>query len=178
MEQLRMIRGDAPVVLPAIPAGYHMRAFAEGDEEDWCRCCIDGALGVSEISTAQFERSMKADSRVDTRNIDLMYGERGVAGTATYQFGHVPGEAYLHMVAIAREHRGKGLSRCLTLYVIDKILRAGNDTIILTTDDWRLAAIKTYINCGFAPCITDKVSKDRWGAVLGKYMSAIAKSFM
>ena len=112
---------------------------------------------------------MTSDQRVDKRNIFFLVSQTdGIVGTVTYQFGNASGEAYIHMVGIAREHRGKGLSRCMLLYAIDKILEAGNELIVLTTDDFRRPAIKAYLNCGFVPYISDETSAARWRDVLSE----------
>ena len=158
-----MNRGNAPITQPDIPAGYYIRAYQPGDGEGWCRCCIDGKLGVEAVSGAEFDRIMTNDKRVDARNIYFLVSEAdGVVGTVTYQYGHAPGEAYIHMVAIAKSHWGRGLSRCILAYAVQKILDDGNTAITLTTDDWRLPAIKTYVNCGFEPHITDDDMAERW----------------
>ena len=168
MSQLKMERDDTPVTLVDPPQGYYLRPFVPGDEEAWCRCCIGGELGVNEASVDEFTRVMASDERVDTGNIFFIVSETGgLAGTATYQYGRVPSEGYVHMVSVAASHRGKGLARPLVLYTVDRILREGNKSIVLTTDDWRLPAIKTYLNCGFTPCVTDETAA-RWLAVLAK----------
>jgi len=171
MDQLKMIRDDSPVVMPDTPPGYYMRAYQQGDEEDCCRCCINGALGVNEISVSQFERIMVEDECVDTSNIYFLCHESGgVVGTVTYQYGKESGEGYIHMVAIAPDHIGKGLALYMNLYVIDKILKADNKTVVLTTDDCRLPAIKTYLKCGFTPCVSkgDIEMEERWNEVFEK----------
>ena len=168
-EQLRMVRDNSPVYLPDAPEGYFMRSFEKGDEEDWCRCCIDGDLGITEISVPQFERFMLEDDAVAPQNIYFLVHKTGeVAGTATHMFGKQPGEAIVHMVGITGKHQGKGLARYLNLYVIDKMIAGGVRSISLKTDDWRLPAIKTYLNCGFLPLITEPSMLQRWHDVAEK----------
>ena len=166
MEQLKMTRDNTPVALPEAPEGYYIRPFEKGDEEDWCRCCIDGNLGLKEISAKQFEDYMVKDDRVKLHNIYMLYHKNGdVAGTTTYQYSTVPDEGYIHMVGIASAHLGKKLSYYMTMFVVDKIIKDGKKTIVLTTDDDRLAAIKTYINCGFVPANNDPSFDARWNEV-------------
>jgi N-acetylglutamate synthase-like GNAT family acetyltransferase len=160
-----MIRNNTPVQKFKLPEGYIIRPFEKGDEEYWCRCCIDGQLGVSEISVTEFERFITPDQRVNVKNIYLLISEGAVVGTVTYQYGLASKEGYIHMVGITHTHRGKGLSKYLLLYAIEQILKDGNETVLLTTDDWRLSAIEAYLNCGFVPCITDESSAERWEKV-------------
>ena len=166
MEQLKMIRDNTPVIVPKTPEGYYIRPFEKGDEEDWCKCLINADLNLKEISVKQFEEYMLKDDTVDLHNIFLMYTNNGdVVGTTTYQYGKEPNEGTIHMVGLASEHRGKKLSYFMTMYVIDKILKDGKDTIDLTTDDFRLPAIKTYLNCGFVPVIDSEELQKRWDEI-------------
>jgi mycothiol synthase len=167
MKQLSMERGNAPVNLSILADGYTFRPFQPGDEEGWCRCCIDGELGLNEVSTAEFDRIMGQDPKVKKENIYfLVSNESGIVGTATYQLGAAPGEAVVHMVGIVRTHWGRGLAKPLMLYALDAIIKAGNHRITLTTDDWRVPAIKTYLNVGFAPCIHSGEMDERWKKVM------------
>jgi len=155
-------------IIPEIPDGYYMRSYAPGDEEDWCRCCYDGEMGVREISAGEFTRFMGGDKRVDLSNIYFLVSETdGIVGTVTYQYGHTACEAYIHMVGIDGAHRGRGLSRCMLQYALHKIASDGNAFVRLSTDDWRLPAIKTYLNCGFLPDAPDEDAKMRWRSVYG-----------
>jgi hypothetical protein len=45
---------------------------------------------------------------------------------------------------------------------MDYLADQGYATISLQTDDWRLAAIKTYFNLGFEPVMTRADMPERW----------------
>ena len=166
MGQLIMRRNNAPVIDIVLPDGYFIRSYTRGDEEDWCLCCIDGKLGVEKADTAEFDRIMSNDDRVDKSNIYFLVSEtEGIVGTTTYQFGKLPEEGYIHMVGFKKSHRGKGLSRALLQFAIGKIIGDGMRTVTLSTDDWRLPAIKSYLNCGFEPCLIDAEAVERWRKV-------------
>jgi len=155
--------------VPDVPVGYAIRQYAPGDEVDWCRCCYGSEMGVKEISAEEFFRFMGGDETVELCNIYFLVSEKdGIVGTTTYQHRSSPGEANIHMVGLLDSHRGRGLSRCMLQYALQKIASDGKKTVRLSTDDWRLPAIKTYLNCGFLPDTTDEGVKARWRAVLGK----------
>ncbi|MCL2664062.1 MAG: GNAT family N-acetyltransferase [Defluviitaleaceae bacterium] len=155
MEQLIMTRGNNPPREVILPDGYGMRAFKDGDETEWCLCCMDGELGVGEASEKMFDEKMRSDPSVDLSRIYFLTKGDEVAGTVTFQNKGEENEAYIHMVAIKKEYRGLGLSSGLINYALGRMREAGVKRVLLTTDSWRLAAIKTYLNCGFVPLIND-----------------------
>ena len=169
MEQLMMSRDDKEVGLIQFPAGYSMRSWQKGDETGWCKCCIDGRLGVEEISERAFEEKMLNDKTVNPNNIFFLISPAGeIAGTVTYQYTNDETTGCIHMVGIKKNHRGKGLAVSLNLYAVQKMIDDGKKRIILTTDDWRIPAIKTYLRAGFTPVIRpdDTDMENRWTAVM------------
>jgi len=173
MKQLLMKRENGKVGEICLPDGYYMRAYQNGDGPGWCRCCIDGSLGVDEISEAFFARKMLQDKSVNPDNIYFLISPSGeIAGTVTYQYSQEEGAGTIHMVGIQKNYLGKHLSLPMTLYAVKKILDDGNKTVKLTTDDWRLPAIKTYLRAGFKPVYHQPDMKERWRRV----MEQIAKN--
>jgi len=171
MEQLKMRRDASPASKAIFPAGYSIRSFRPGDEDAWCRCCIDGELGLLECSKAQFDKIMTCDPCVKLENIYLLTAPDGnIAGTITYQSGHANDEGYIHMVGLAKSYWGKRLSLPLVNYAVAKIIEDNNTHIFLTTDDWRLAGIKTYLNAGFIPITDNDEMTTRWQNVRQKLM--------
>ncbi|MCL1793451.1 MAG: GNAT family N-acetyltransferase [Oscillospiraceae bacterium] len=169
MEQLKMLR-ESKIVDPAkFPEGYHMRSYIgeNGDGAAWCKCCLGGELGIEEASEAAFENKMLADKYVNPQNIFFLVSPMGeIAGTVTYQYTGDEDTGCIHMVAIEKSHQGKKLALPMILYAVQKILADGRKNIVLTTDDWRISAIKTYLRAGFCPVIGgDAEMEKRWKAV-------------
>jgi mycothiol synthase len=73
----------------------------------------------------------------------------------------------LGWVAVVPEHRGRSLARVICAASMGAALRQGHIDLRLTTQDQRLSAIKTYVNLGWVPWITD-ASTDRWRVVLAE----------
>lgn len=73
---------------------------------------------------------------------------------------------YVHMVACKKEYRGLNIGNLLARIAEYNLKKAGMKTAHLTTDDWRLPAIKTYLNVGFKPDVSDDEYKMRWEKVM------------
>jgi len=169
MEQLMMSRDNRETNPMQFPDEYYMRSYITGDGIGWCRCCIDGSLGVDEISEIVFEEKMLKDKTVNPENIFFLISPDGeIAGTVTYQYTNDEDTACIHMVAIEKSYQGKRLAAPLNLYAIQKIIDDGRKKIILTTDDWRIPAIKTYLRVGFSPVIKpgDTDMEKRWAEIM------------
>ena len=170
MEQLKMLRDDKIADSAQFPEGYHMRSYIgeNGDGAAWCKCCIGGSLGIEEASEATFENRMLGDKYVEPKNIFFLVSPEGeIAGTVTYQHTDDEDTGCIHMVAIEKSHRGKKLALPMVLHAVQKIIEDGKTKIVLTTDDWRISAIKAYLRAGFRPEIKpgDAEMENRWDAV-------------
>ena len=159
----------------AFPCGYYMRSYISAnkkeDGEGWCGCCAGGSLGIEEISEAAFENKMLCDKSVNPENIFFLIAPNGcIAGTVTYQYTGAEDTGCIHMVAVAQEYQGKKLALPMVLYAVQKITGDGKTKIILSTDDWRIPAIKTYLKAGFEPAIKpgDEETAARWANVMAK----------
>ena len=156
--------------LPAaeVADGYRLRTYQPGDESAWCRLvneCIGG-----ECTEEQCRRELTGQPWFDPADLFFVGQEGEVVGTACAlrrpDLGVEVG--YVHMLAVLPEHRGSRLGRTLTLAVLHRLREAGYRSAILQTDDWRLAAIKTYLSLGFRPEMTDESHEGRWREVGGR----------
>ena len=66
------------------------------------------------------------------------------------------------------DHSGRGLGRVVCSAATRRLLAAGYRRVYLSTDDWRLPAIKVYLSLGFEPLLFDPGMPDRWQAVCQK----------
>lgn len=175
-QQLRMWRphlDDLPGLV--VPDGYQLRTFRPGDESAWGQIMeTDGGIGrewpaekVREriIGRPQFEAAGLFFATCDAE------GDRPVASACAWR--RPPEEGVIgnvHMVCALPSHRGLGLGRLATLAVLHYLRERGFRSADLTTDDFRLAAIKSYLGLGFVPAYrTDPDRVDdheaRWSAV-------------
>lgn len=91
----------------------------------------------------------------------LLENEIAVA-TITVICDYEKKEGYIHMVACREESRGKGYGTLLSRWALITLKEEGMETAYLTTDDWRIPAIKSYLSIGFKPDISTEDFKERW----------------
>ena len=64
------------------------------------------------------------------------------------------------------DHSGQGLGFALSARVVNRFVAAGYRLIHLHTEEFRLAAIKTYLKLGFEPWMDGPDSTAQWARVL------------
>ena len=172
MKQLLMVWYNAPIALTPVADGYRFHVWRRGGDEmatleEYKRAWIDmrAAEGVEAI-TNWFD-VVYDDPRVpDDGFYTVFYGSELVA-TSCIQFGeHTPDSATVHAVAASPAHKGKRLGRIITEAVMEQARRRGIEKTYLTTDDWRIAAVKIYLDLGFRPVLWDTDMRERWQKLL------------
>lgn len=74
-------------------------------------------------------------------------------------------EGYVHMVACHESARGKGYGTLLNQIAVYTLKNEGMETAHLTTDDWRIPAIKSYLRAGFTPDLSTQDFITRWDLI-------------
>jgi ribosomal protein S18 acetylase RimI-like enzyme len=72
----------------------------------------------------------------------------------------------VHMVAILRNFRGRGLGNILNIMALRKLAPQQPRYIYLTTDLWRMSAVKSYLSAGFKPVLYEDGMMGRWREAL------------
>lgn len=168
--QLRMVRPNLED-LPALelPAGYGMRTYREGDEEHWARIISDSFGGRER--TAQDTKN-----EITSRDVFIPDGfyfatHRDVpVGTACAWRQSVDEKdvGYVHMVGVVAEHTGHKLGKWVSLAVLCYFRDNNFKCSMLDTDDFRVPAIKTYLNLGFMPVYVEAEQPERWRNIFEK----------
>jgi mycothiol synthase len=166
-----MARSSLDVLPPlAVPAPYRLRTYREGDEAAWAEIMN---TGIGEGWTAERCREFLIQPP-QFRPDGLFFAVRSevdaevVAGT-TCAWRTSPEEhqtGIVHMVCVRPEDRGHRLGYWLTLAALWHFRELGFERARLSTDDFRLSAIRAYLELGFVPAITDPSHPQRWRAVL------------
>jgi len=165
--QLAMVRRDLANLPPVeVPEPYTLRTFREGDEPAW-----------EEIIAESFDKP-PGEYRFDglVRNKGLFLPERVffivssvgkpvATATALLKASDDPIPAALHMVGVLHKHQGKKLGYWASLAAMHQHARDGVEEITLLSDDFRLAAVKTYLRLGFEPCLVHENQRERWPKV-------------
>ncbi|AIE87174.1 GNAT family N-acetyltransferase [Fimbriimonas ginsengisoli] len=168
MSQLVM-RRDRLDVLPGEPplaGNYLLREAVEADASGLASV-LTAAFGDEWTEADVFERLLRAP---DVRRTFVIVSDQGVVATASSQTipDRWPDSGVVHWVGAEPAHAGRGLGYAVCLAVLRDHRDAGLTSAVLTTDDERLAAIRTYLKLGFRPLECDSDHGARWAAVFGK----------
>lgn len=168
--QLRMVRPnleDLPEL--ELPVGYGMRTYRTGDEVHWARIISDSFGGRER--TAQ-----DTENEITGRDVFLPDGlyfathQGDPVGTACAWRQSVDEKdvGYVHMVGVVAEHTGHKLGKWVSLAVLCYFRDNNFKCSILDTDDFRIPAIKTYLNLGFIPIYVEEGQPERWRNIFEK----------
>ena len=154
--------------LPAVrlPHGYRIRPIAVEEGYLWEQV-MDQSYGNYEAGT--FQKIMMENYDYDPERVRMMFDENGrPCATATSWRQHHrwgPGIGYVLFVGVAKSYQGRGLGSQITLHVLQDFVKHGFHSAILETDDYRLPALKTYLNLGFLPRIVHPQQYEQWSAI-------------
>ena len=168
--QLRMIwPAGKPCGLPITwPDGYVLRQFQESDTEKYLALMHEA--GYADFSLESLDK-MKKSLLPQGFSIVEYLPEHELAASA--MANDQPIEAYpeagaVNWVAGAKKHSGRGLGTTVVLAVLKRLLDSGYREIYLTTDDFRLPALKTYLKIGFEPDLFADDMPARWAAIYAR----------
>ena len=169
LPQLEMLRDhldDLPEI--QVPDGYELRSYQPGDDQAWCDI-MEGNVGRN-WTAELFEQKMSSDPRFSPDALFFaLHEESPVASACAWRPSpeeEVVGD--VHMVGALDDHRGKGLGHLVNSAVLHKLKEQGFQKAHLKTDDWRLAAINSYLKAGFEPLNTHISHAERWDLILEK----------
>ncbi|NKB70856.1 MAG: GNAT family N-acetyltransferase [Candidatus Latescibacteria bacterium] len=169
--QLRMEygRGKDPSK-PQLPPGYQLRPFRSGDEEAWAQLLnANGELG-------QWDRQridgLLAGGLVPEAQFFVEWGGQLISCTGVFDRGEATPEPLWEIGWVANhpEHRGKKMGAVTTVAATIAARSMVPRTIYLLTDDFRIPAIKVYLQLGYEPDYSHSTFPQRWAdifAVLG-----------
>ena len=157
---------DIPQV--SLADGYRMRPYRRGDRATW--------LQIQEVSepyhtvTGQtFDDSFGGDlPAMKGRGLFLVAPDGRDAGTITAWYNRTYARrrwGQIHWVAIVPEHRGKRLSKSMMTVAMNRLRALGHRRAMLGTQTPRIAAIKTYLDFGFAPDMSVDRAQEAWAQV-------------
>ena len=165
--------GTAPAPVN-LPAGVEAKKFSEFEDSIAVWCSVARFLqpeGYPDYTDeALFEAALgsRKNFRPDTTVILVMDGMP--VATITVLCDAETRDGYIHMVSCRPECRGKGLGHLLSDIAVDILKRENMQTAYLTTDDWRIPAIKTYLKVGFQPDLeAEPDAKERWEKILAQF---------
>lgn len=168
--QLRMVRPHLEN-LPELqlPTGYDLRTYREGDDIHWARIISDSFGGRERTA----EDTQNEITRSDVFLPDGLYFTtyQGIpVGTACAWRQSVDEKevGYVHMVGVMEAHTGHKLGTWVSLSILIYFRDNGFKCAMLDTDDFRVPAIKTYLNLGFIPVYVEPEQSKRWQDIFQK----------
>lgn len=165
-----------------VPDGFAIRTWRDGDEAAW-GAIMDppGAIPVAggwTIDAVRARHVGHASFRPEWTFLAFDLTDPDctpiASASAWREVDAQPGHGAIHMVAAHPAWRGKGLGRAVTLAALHALAGRADVVATLKTDDWRVAAIRTYLGLGFLPIWRPggddeprgEDHRDRWSAVM------------
>lgn len=161
MNQLKMWKFDMSDIPEAnVPPEYELRVLRPDEKEKWEELC----LAAFKEQNSFHDRIECAKGYVEDGVFVILHKKKVIAtGTALCGDEISGGYACVHMIAADAAYSGRKLGYEITAATLRRIREAGFDKAFLTTDDFRLPAIKTYRSLGFAPDLSvDETMPGRW----------------
>lgn len=146
-----------------LPPDYEIRTFKKGDEKIWCRI-VNETVGGN-LKKDDFIKRFSSKKQFDPEGLFFLYYKTKPCGTVL-AWKEDKNLGVLHYLGILPEHTGKNLGYMLSLYALKYFRKKEIKEIFLTTDDFRLPAIKIYLKLGFKPVILDEFHLRRWNKIL------------
>jgi Acetyltransferases len=171
LPQLQMLFAQGRQIDPAWmlpPAGYSLRTYRPGDEAGFYRLMAGaGWPGWDDQRLAPWKARMLPKCWflvVHNASQEIVASAMGIQDHSDlHPFG---GE--LGWVACDPAHQGQKLGTVVCSAVTARLLEIGYDDIHLYTEDWRLAALKTYLRLGYQPMLLDQSYYQRWQQICQK----------
>ena len=175
MKQLKMIRYKGEVVKRSLPNGFSFVFYTEcsADIDAWCDICRKANMCSNPDNKEAFSKVMRSVRGIELEN-DLFFvvaPDGTKIATSAIIHNKEKNSGYLHMVAAIPEYRNLGIGHAMLSFAMTMAEERGIDYCVLTTDDYRLPAIKNYLVGGFCPVIyedPDSDMRERWFTVAEK----------
>jgi putative NIF3 family GTP cyclohydrolase 1 type 2/GNAT superfamily N-acetyltransferase len=170
---IHMRRNDLENLPPIeLPSGYTARAMRE--DEAWAYLAVMNKSNYSgEADEIWFERTFSSDPEYDPAFLQIIWrGEQPVAAAAGWH-AEIEGERWgvVHWVGVDSGERGRKLSRAVSLAALHCLKARSFGKAMLITQDWRMAAIATYLRLGFKPWPNETAPEQVWQRVLTNLQS-------
>jgi GNAT superfamily N-acetyltransferase len=148
---------------------FLLRNYRFGDEDCWLKL-HRGADQYNRFSETTFHTQF--GERWKELSIRQLYVEKDgeVVATSTAWVGRAHWQepaGRLHWLVVAPKFQNNGIGRALISATLDRLEELGEVRAYLTTSTIRPAAIKLYLDFGFAPVIRSDDDFSTWSALSG-----------
>lgn len=166
MQQLKMYWKAVPSEYPENSGEWTYRTYngTAADAEAWTEICRDGLLGPKDTSEIFTTCMLQQPAFRPESLFFVIHDGRPVATIAALtDENHV---GLIHMVGALPSCRGKGVGSLLNRIALAHLWESGCDHAFLTTDEFRVPAVKSYLKAGFVPVNCDADMEFRWTSML------------
>lgn len=143
-----------------LPEGMSLHTHREGDETSW-EDIIESSFGK------RFDFAL-LDRLGGYKPEYVLYVEKdgkNIATATAVENPTYPGEGWFRMVGTHADARGIGAGRLVCLAALHALKFRGYKSVVLSTDDYRLPALKLYLSLGFEPVYSHESHDERWKKV-------------
>ena len=151
-----------------LPQGYSMSTLQERSADDWIEALnATGQLG--EWDQEKAKEWIEGERHVIKEGtFIIIFDDKPVATACAIPPSSTEKRPEFGWVSASPDHQGKGLGYQVSLAALLFIKEMGYPETFLHTDEWRVPAIKVYLNLGFEAEITHESHPERWKAVYEK----------
>ena len=151
------------------PDGYQIRIYQKGDEAHWARIMDRTFVDLGRTVQDAYANVINQPN-FDPNGFCFVVHKDVPIGTACAWNRCVRGKTvgYIDMLAVLPEHTGHKLGKWLTVFLLHYFKAQHVVCVLLDTDDFRLPAIKNYLNLGFVPIYVHENHVQRWRNVFEK----------
>ncbi len=153
----------------ALPEGYSLRLFQEGDELAWAEIeTLAGEFPHVEAALARFEREFRPHlDEMKLRCWFLINSEGRLVGTTNAWRGNTLGQLQgrIHWVAVIPEEQGKKLAKPLLSRALLTLVELGHQNAYLTTQTTSWPAVNMYMKAGFQPVMHTEKCAEGWALI-------------
>ena len=167
--QLRMLRLNlASLPIIEIPDNYKLRTYQEGDDAHWAEI-INSSFGGNRTVKDTYSQIIDCPQFSPDGLFFITQDDQPIGTACAWKRDTNETEiGYLHMVGVKPDHSGRRLGKWVSLAVIHYFCEHSFKCVILETDDFRIPAVKTYLNLSFVPLFVDTDHSKRWDNLFKK----------
>jgi len=156
-----------------LPAGHFYEQFQPNPQDvaDWKRIIMEPPApkdGADSCYQLMILNCRDIDLEKDIWFVTNAFGVRVATFTT---ITHADGTGYVHMVKALQSERGKGIGKAMAYRTLSVFAERGVKIVFLTTDDFRISAIKTYLDAGYRPVLCEDPESDmkkRWSEIMNR----------
>lgn len=148
-----------------IPHGLRLVSHADMTDVAW-ETLVQSAFGTHFSFDLTVKNGETLCGYSPEHTLYLTDGIKPLATATATEHPSFPREGWFRMIATSPDARGKGYGRLICLAALHSLKQRGYTSAVLSTDDYRTPAIRTYLSLGFQPLYTHPTHKERWDAVL------------